>query len=64
MITLDDINRVTMRRVFLPWFKTQASELGFKLPTDWNPSDEELIKLSNAFAEACRNEGLFEDVDG
>lgn len=53
-ISLDEINRVTLRVVFLPWFKHMMADLGLSLPEGWNPSDEELEKLAARVGEALR----------
>lgn len=56
-ISLDDINRVTLRIVFLPWFREMAADLGIPLRPDWNPTDDELEQLAAAVAKAfCDDE--------
>lgn len=53
-ITLAEINRVTLRAAFLPWFRQTMQDHGIPLSPDWNPSDEELARLADRFAEAFR----------
>ena len=55
-ITLDEINRVTLRQTFLPWFKRTCTEVGLTLPADWDPSDEELRRLATHVGEAFAEE--------
>ncbi len=55
-ITLVDVNRVTLRVCFLPWFRRTMADLGIKLPDDWNPSDEELDRLARRVADAFRED--------
>lgn len=57
-ITLDDINRVTLRVVFLPWFRQVTADLGVALRPDWDPDDEELARLAARVAEAFRAAAL------
>lgn len=53
-ISFDEINRVVLRQVFLPWFKRTMADLGITLPPDWNPSDKELERLAERAAEALK----------
>jgi hypothetical protein len=55
-ISLADINRLTLRTCFLPWFKTTMAQMGITLPPDWNPDDEELESLAQRVGEAMREE--------
>ena len=48
-ISLQEINRVTLRIAFLPVAERELRALGVPLPTPWNPSDEELGRLADAF---------------
>lgn len=45
-ISLQEINRVVLRTVFLPWFRQNCAECGLVISDDWNPSDEELEQLA------------------
>lgn len=51
-ITLAEINRVTLRQVFLPWFRDLMASYGIPLPQDWNPDDVELARLAERAGEA------------
>lgn len=59
-ISLDDLNKVTLRIVFLPWFRETAADLGITLPPDWNPDDAELERLADRVAEGFRSEEIEE----
>lgn len=50
-ITLDQINKITLRYSFLPWVKHYLKDL---LPPNWDPTDEELERLAQKFGEALR----------
>jgi hypothetical protein len=52
MISLDDINRITLRVTFLPWVKENCRQMGITLPKNWNPSDEELERLAERVTKA------------
>lgn len=52
-ISLDDLNRVTLREVFKPFAERTMREIGIPLPTPWTPSDEELGRLADAYARAA-----------
>ena len=47
-ISLADINRVTLRYTFKPWVEQIWRDLGVQLPTPWEPTDEELVRLADA----------------
>jgi len=53
VITLDQINRVTLREMFLPMIRNLCAD--FLLP-DWNPSDEELERLAARVSHAFREQ--------
>lgn len=53
-ISFDQINRVVLRQVFLPWFRRMMADLGVTISPDWNPSDEELDRLAGKVADAFR----------
>lgn len=53
MITLAEINRITLRQ-WQPVLEQELRALGIRLPIPWQPSDEELSKYAAAFGEACR----------
>jgi hypothetical protein len=53
-IDFDEINRVTLRLCFLPWFKQTMADMRVTLPADWNPSDEVLNRLAERVADALR----------
>jgi hypothetical protein len=55
-ISLADINRVTLRAVFLPWWRQLMADYGMPLAADWNPTDEELERLAARVREAFREE--------
>ncbi len=55
-ISLDEINRVTLRQTFLPWFRRTCEEVGFILPADWDPSDAELERLATRMGKAFGEE--------
>lgn len=55
-ISFDEINRMTLRIVFLPVAERELRALGVPLPTPWVPTDEELMRLAQAVAEGVREE--------
>jgi len=54
-ISLDEITALTLRVVFKPFAEEQLRSLGARLPTPWNPTDEELQRLSAAFVAALQD---------
>lgn len=55
-ISLDEINRVTLRIAFKPMAERELRALGVQLPVPWNPSDEELARLAATFAKVMEPE--------
>lgn len=45
-ITLDALNAVVLREVFLPWLRQRCADAGIALPADWHPDDAELTRLA------------------
>lgn len=59
-VSLADINAVTLRIVFKPMAERELRALGVRLPEPWNPSDEELARLADAFARTAEG---YEDAE-
>lgn len=56
MIPLQEIHRVVLRTLFLPWFRQNCADCGLVLPADWTPSDAELHELASKVGTAFGTE--------